>query len=274
VSTGEDSTASSVPGYETLAGVYEWLMPDGKLTPAGSVDAFGDVVRSLPVDAHVLDCSCGTGQLAVGLAARGLTVVASDASAAMVRRTQELAAEHGVELRALEARWEVLSDHLEPGTFEMVFCVGNSLAHATGTTGRLAALGAMSRLLRPGGRLVLTSRTWESVRAGGTRIDVRDHVIRRDGRDGVLIYHWQIEDRWEDEHHLEIAVALLEADGSIRSYSERLSLWPYRYDDLVMELAAFDLEVESSTFDAIAEAYTVVARRREVPFSAHGTRRG
>jgi SAM-dependent methyltransferase len=250
-----------VTGYETLSGVYEWLMPDSKLTPAGSVDAFGDVVQSLPVDAHVLDCSCGTGQLAVGLAARGLTVVASDASAAMVRRTQELAAEHGVGLRTLEARWETLSDHLEPGTFEMVFCVGNSLTHATGSTGRLAALGAMSRLLRPGGSLVLTSRTWESVRAGGTRIDVSDHVIRRDGRDGVLIYHWQVQDRWEDEHHLDIAVALLQADGSVRTHTERLSVWPYRHDDLLTELAVSRLKTESSTFDAIADNYTVVARR-------------
>lgn len=259
--TDEDRTAGGVKGYETLSGVYEWLMPDGKVTPAGSVDAFGDVVRLLPVDAQVLDCSCGTGQLAVGLAARGLTVVASDASAAMVRRTRELAAEHGVALATLEASWDGLSDHLEPSTFDMVFCVGNSLAHANGTTGRLAALGAMARLLRAGGRLVLTSRTWESVRAGGSRMDVRDHIIRRDGRDGVLIYHWQIEDRWEDEHHLEIAVALIEADGTIRTYTERLSLWPYRHDDLVTELAASDLIIESSSFDAIAENYTVVARR-------------
>lgn len=233
--------------YETLSGVYEWLMPDGKLEPAGSVATFGDLVQSLPVDAQVLDCSCGTGQLAVGLAARGLTVVASDASAAMVRRTQELAAEHGVELKTLEARWEGLSDHLEPSAFEMVFCVGNSLAHANGSTGRLAALSAMSRLLRPGGRLVLTSRTWELIRAGGTRIDVRDHLIRRDGRDGVLIYHWQIEDRWEDEHHLEIAVALIEADGSVRTSAERLSVWPYRHDDLLTELATSDAKIHPAT---------------------------
>jgi len=56
-----------VTGYEALADVYEWLMPDSKLTPAGSVAAFADVVQSLPPNARVLDCSCGTGQLAVGL---------------------------------------------------------------------------------------------------------------------------------------------------------------------------------------------------------------
>jgi len=103
-----------VTGYETLADVYEWLMPDAKLTPAGSVDAFADVLQSLPPNARVLDCSCGTGQLAVGLAARGLDVVASDASAGMVRRTQQLAAEHGVELQTFQSLWHALSDHLEP----------------------------------------------------------------------------------------------------------------------------------------------------------------
>jgi len=83
--------------------VYEWVIPDGMLTPADSVAAFGDLVKSLPPDARVLDCACGTGQLAVGLAGLGLDVVATDASAGMVRRTEQLAAEHGVLVRTLPA---------------------------------------------------------------------------------------------------------------------------------------------------------------------------
>jgi SAM-dependent methyltransferase len=251
----------SVAGYGALADVYEWLIPDPKLTPAGSVAAFADLVQSLPRKARVLDCSCGTGQLAVGLAGIGLDVVASDASAGMVRRTQQLAAEHGVRLRTLESPWNELLDHLAPLTFDLVLCVGNSLAHAEGTSGRLSALAAMARVLKPGGRLVLTSRTWELVRGGGTRLDVHDRVIRRRDRDGVLIYHWQIEDHWDDEHHLEVAVALIESDGSVRTYSERLSMWPYRYEALVAELCASGFTIESSTFAADTEGYTVVGRR-------------
>ena len=87
--------------YEALPDVYEWLVPDAKLTLQGSVAALGDLVQSLPSDARVLDCSCGTGQLAVGLAGLCLDVVATDASAGMVRRTQELADEHSVPLQAL-----------------------------------------------------------------------------------------------------------------------------------------------------------------------------
>ena len=80
-------------GYDALAEVYEWLISDAKLTPAEFAAAFDDVIRLLPSNAHVLDCSCGTGQLAVGLAGLVMHVVATDASAAMVRRTEQLAEE-------------------------------------------------------------------------------------------------------------------------------------------------------------------------------------
>lgn len=247
--------------YDELAEVYEWLISDAKLTPADFAAAFEDVVGLLPPHAHVLDSSCGTGQLAVGLAGLGLQVVASDASAAMVRRTSELTQENGVPVRTLRAAWHELPDHLDDAGFDMVFCVGNSLHHAEGAGGRLTALEAMSRLLRPGGRLVLTSRTWELVRAAGSRLDVRDQLIRRNGRDALVIYRWEIAPQWDQEHHIEIAVAELGADGSAVVRSELLSCWPYRYEELVSELNQVDLTVETSTFDAAAENYTVVASK-------------
>jgi ubiquinone/menaquinone biosynthesis C-methylase UbiE len=254
-----------VAGYEALPDVYEWLIPDAKVTPAGAVAAFGDLVSSLPPGARVLDCACGTGQLAVGLAGLGLDVVAADASAGMVRRTQELAGDQGVALRTLHASWEELPDHLDASTFDLVFCVGNSLGHAEGAAGRLTALAAMSRLLRPGGRLVLTSRTWERVRSCGTRLETWDRLVRRNGRDAVVTYSWQIEPRWEQEHHLEIAVAQVEPGGSVRACSERLSIWPFRYEELVAQLQTVGLEVDTSTFDPGADGYLVVAGSEPVP---------
>lgn len=116
----------AMAGYGALTDVYEWLIPDHKLTPDGAVGAVGDLVKSLPPGARVLDCACGTGQLAVGLAALGLDVVASDASPGMVRRTQELADQEGVSLNTFEATWDDLPDHLDASTFDVVFCVGNS----------------------------------------------------------------------------------------------------------------------------------------------------
>jgi SAM-dependent methyltransferase len=248
-------------GYAALTEVYEWLMPDAKLTPAGSVAAFSDVLKPVAARGRVLDCSCGTGQLAVGLAELGLDVIASDASPGMVQRTRELAAECGVPLTAFDAAWSELPVHLDSSTFDLVMCVGNSLPHAEGESGRRSALAAMSGLLKAGGRLVVTSRTWELVRARGSRVDVRDRVIHRRGRDGVVIYYWELEPSWEDEHHLEIAVALLDADGSVHTRSERLSFWPFRYEQLVAELQGVGLTVYTSTFNPGAEEYRVVARK-------------
>lgn len=249
----------AVTGYGELAEVYEWLISDAKLTPAAFAEAFQDAIDLLPAHAEVLDCSCGTGQLAVGLAGLGFQVVATDASEAMIRRTAQLAEEQGASLRTLRADWSELSDQFNGSTFDMVFCVGNSLHHARGATARLAALEAMSRLLRPGGRLVLTSRNWELVRAGGSRMEVRDQLVHRNGRDAVVIYRWEIPRRWEREHRIEIAVAQIEADGAVLVRSEVLSSWPYRYDDLVSELQRVGLSVERSDFDPEAEGYMVVA---------------
>ena len=252
----------TMAGYGELSDVYEWLIGDDKVTPAQAAAVYSSgVVGALPPGARVLDCACGTGQLAVGLASLGLDVVASDASNGMVRRTEALAGQQGVSLRPLRASWDELPDHLEDSTFDLVFCVGNSLGHAEDAAGRLIALEAMSRLLKPGGRLVLTSRKWELVRSAGSRVDIRDRLVRRHDRDAVVSYYWHIAQRWEQEHVLEIAVAQIEQGGAVRACSERLSIWPFRHDDLVAELESVGLGVETTTFDPAADGYTVVAGR-------------
>lgn len=246
-------------GYDELAGVYEWLITDAKLAPADFAASFDDVLDLLPPNAHVLDCSCGTGQLAVGLAGRGMRVVATDASDAMVRRTAELAEQFRAPVRTLRAAWEELPLHFEDNTFDLVLCVGNSLHHAVGSSGRVAALESMARLLRRGGRWVLTSRTWELVRARGSRLDIGERLVRRNGRSAVVIYRWEIAPRWEEEHHIEIAIAHVDADDSVHVRSEVLSCWPFRHDDLDAELRQVGLRTETSTFDPEAENYRVVA---------------
>ena len=110
--------------------------------------------------------------------------------------------------------------------------------------------------------MVLTSRTWELVRAGGSRLDIRDQLVRRNGRDALVIYRWEIAPQWEQEHHIEIAVAQVEADGSVRVRSELLSCWPFRYEELGSELDSVGLTVERSTFDPKAEGYMVLATKK------------
>lgn len=245
--------------YDTLAEVYDWLVPDALLTPQGSADAFAEHVEP---GARVLDCACGTGTLAVGLALRGHDVTATDASAAMVARTARLAAEHGARVGTAVCAWAQLAGRGWDAAFDVVFCVGNSLPHAVGRDGRRAALNAMAAVLRPGGLLVLTSRTWEQVRGAGSRLQVGERLVERDGRRGLPIYSWTIPERWDEPHALDVAVALVADGGAITTRGERFAFWPFTEDQLREDLRSVGLAPSAAAAPAEKAArYLLTARR-------------
>jgi SAM-dependent methyltransferase len=251
-----------VDAYDALAEVYDWLVPEALLTPQGSVASFAGVVGALEPGASVLDCAAGTGQLAVGLALAGFRVTASDVSGAMVDRARRLSREQGVELSAVRCAWEELHQQGWRGSFDAVFCVGNSLTHAAGQIARRAALAAMEAVIREDGLLVLTSRNWERVREQGSRLEVSEELVERNGRRALVIHSWTIPARWDDTHHLDVAVALLDPGNQVTARSARLEFWPFPHETLLDDLRATGLSPISDTYTAETERYLVTARRR------------
>jgi SAM-dependent methyltransferase len=243
--------------YGTLADVYDWLVTPELLTPEGSAAALDGLVELAP-GARVLDCAAGTGTLAVGLALRGFDVVATDASEAMIARTRALAARHSVDLDARVCAWEDLGG---PPSFDAVFCVGNSIPHAEGQAGRRRAFAAMAGVLRPGGLFVVTSRNWELERAQGSRVNVSEELVERDGRRALVVQSWTIADGWDEMHTMEVVVALIGDDGAVTPHGERLRVWPFRHETLDEDLRAAGLEPASSTYDPDEGRYLVTARR-------------
>ena len=183
----------------------------------------------------MLDCACGTGTLAVGLALRGFDVSASDASAAMVERTRALAAAHGVRVEATVRCGRSSTG----GPFDAVFCVGNSITHARD---RRAALAGMRGVLRDGGLLAVTSRTWELPQEEG------EEVVERGGRRARVRHTWH-------PGELEVAVTL---DGA--THAERLAYWPFTHEELQADLLASGFEPAASTFSLEAARYLVTSR--------------
>ena len=247
--------------YDGLADVYDWLVPEALLTPEGTVAAFAGVVESLPPGGRILDCACGIGQLAVGLALRGFDVVASDASPAMVQRTVQVAADHGVEMPAITCAWEELTPECVGGPFDAIFCVGNSLTHAPGRDARRAALAGMGSVLHPGGLLVLTSRNWERQRGRGSGLEIADELIQRHGRPGLVVYSWTIPESWDDPHFLDVAVALIDPSGKVTTTAERLSFWPFTHTALDEDLRQTGFTPETSTYTPDVDRYLTTARR-------------
>jgi SAM-dependent methyltransferase len=233
--------------YEALAQVYDWLVPDVVLTPEGYAAAFEDQIAAIEPGAPVLDCACGPGTLAVGLAKRGFQVSASDASPAMVDLARTLARERHVDIAAEVARWEAL-DTIWPTLFTAVFCVGNSLTH---TDDRPAALEAMRKVTAPDGLLVLTSRNWELVRAGpaSSRFEVA-----RDGIRAHVTYDWGPARGWDERHQLDITVDLPDS-----THSERLTYYPFTHGALEEDLRAAGFDLRDSTYAAAEDRYLVTA---------------
>jgi SAM-dependent methyltransferase len=229
--------------YARLADVYEFLTPEPLLTPEGNVAAFAPW---LPATGRVLDCACGIGLLAAGLARAGYDVHASDISPEMVARTRAL----GLDARV--CAWEDLPPSAD---FDAVLCVGNSLAHARD---RRAALSAMAGALRPGGVLVLTSRNWEREVAAGTRLEIGGRLVERGGRRAIIAAAWTV---GAGTLTYEVAVSILGEDGAVQTTSERLTVWPFTPRQLDDDLRAAGLAPEQSTFAPGAERYLVTARR-------------
>jgi len=260
--------------YGTLAGVYDWLVPDALLAPEGNVAAFAQVVEELDRGARVLDCAAGTGQLAVGLALRGFKVVATDASRAMIQRTQELADRHRVDLEAITCPWSDLDRHGWEHSFDAVFCVGNALTHAPGSAGRRAALAAMRGVLGDGGLLVVTSRNWERLRAARPRLQVADRLIERDGRRGLVIHSWTIPDAWDRPHYLDLGVAMFDQADEVTTVAERLTFSPFTHQALDADLRAAGMTLLSSTYSPDTDRYVVTARRGRRPDAGTGRATG
>jgi SAM-dependent methyltransferase len=215
--------------YSSLADLYEFLTPEALLTPEGNVAAFAPWLPDPP--ARVLDCACGIGLLAAGLARAGYDAHASDLSPAMVARTRALGV--AAEVRA----WEELPPS---GDFDAVLCVGNSLAHASDRRG---ALRAMAGALKPGGTLLVTSRHWALAQPGGSE------EVERGGR-RVTVTRVGAPGR---PTRLELTV-----DG----VTEVLTVWPFTADELLDDLRAAGLDPHESTHTPDVPRYLVASTRR------------
>lgn len=163
--------------------------------------------RSGPYD--LIDCSCGIGTQAVGLALNGHKVQATDLSPVSIECAEKEAANLDLKMKFAVADFRRLEERVTD-TFDVVLTCDNSIAHCLNDEDLSAALSSMKGRLKDGGILLISLRDYEALVADKPRFN-NEHVDdQSDGRRVVFqLWDWAATgDRYRNSQFL-----IREADG-------------------------------------------------------------
>jgi len=141
----------------------------------------------------LLDCSCGIGTQAIGLALQGHNVHATDLSEVSVDCARQEAEHLGVEMEFGVADYRNLSAAVTD-TFDVVLSCDNSISHCLLDEDLAAALNSMKERIKHGGHLLLSVRNYDAVVADKPRFNNEHIQDKEDGR-RIVFQVWD----WEDD---------------------------------------------------------------------------
>jgi SAM-dependent methyltransferase len=209
-------------GYDWEAEVHwegEWL------------DRFFAEQLGGPGPLSVLDCSCGTGTQAIGVALHGHQVHATDLSPVSIDCARRESAEFGATMTFGVADFRKLGESVSD-TFDVVISCDNSFAHCLHDDDLATALASIKSRLKPGGLILVSIRDYDELTADKPIFNSQRVQDKPDGR-RVAFQVWD----WA-------------SDG--RSY--RLSQFLIKESDGDYELKHFESELRALRRDEIMTA--------------------
>jgi len=146
--------------YDGLAPDYHLVYKDWHAAVERQGAALDRLIRALhknPVD--VLDCSCGIGTQAIGLARLGYRVQGTDISERSLERARVEAARFGVDIAFAACDFRDLKP--VERAFDVVISCDNAIPHLLTDDDLSQAFRAMRSKLRPGGLLLISVRNYD-----------------------------------------------------------------------------------------------------------------
>ncbi|MFF4210448.1 class I SAM-dependent methyltransferase [Streptomyces sp. NPDC001796] len=188
--------------YDRLAPDHHLIFADWDTSMAHQAEVLGGLLRRhLGAGPYrILDCSCGIGTQAIGLALAGHRVVGSDVSPVAAARAAAEATARGAGLAVAAADMRLLP--FRSSVFDVVVCADNSLPHLLTAPDVEAALLGMRRVLRDDGLLVITVRDYDEARRDSPTATPPRVTRRPDGQVITFqLWHWHEDgERYDLEH--------------------------------------------------------------------------
>lgn len=196
--------------YDDIAEVYHLVYEDWDEAirrQAAMLDAI--VTGELGPGPHaILDVSCGIGTQALGLAALGHHLTASDVSVAAVDRARREADARGLAITFRYGDMRSVAE-VHDGRYDVVLSADNSVPHLLSDADILEACSAFFERLRPGGMVVVTVRDYQPDE-DRTSPQLWPYGFRTDGEDRWFVV--QTRD-WEGDVYDVAMVFVREARG-------------------------------------------------------------
>ena len=152
--------------YDNMATQYDKLFLDWQATTREQAVILNKIFadNGFERSAQVLDCACGIGTQAIGLAALGFAVTASDISDGELAEAADRAEKNGLKIRFEHADFCALSDTFSE-QFDIVIAMDNALPHMLTSEALGSAVKSITGQIKPGGIFVASIRDYDSLLA-------------------------------------------------------------------------------------------------------------
>ena len=150
--------------YDNMAAHYDKLFLDWQATTHEQAEILDRLFRDngYGKSAAVLDCACGIGTQAIGLAALGYDVTGSDISDGELAQAKDRAKKNGVSLRLEHADFCALEKTFSE-RFDIVIAMDNALPHMLTAKDLGKAVGSIMGRVNEGGIFVASIRDYDAL---------------------------------------------------------------------------------------------------------------
>lgn len=152
--------------YDDFAADYHLLFEDWEASSIRQVATIASILkRECPAAGiTVLDCACGIGTQALGLAKLGFRVTGADVSAGAIERARLEATARKLRIPFYIADMRNLGE-VSASRFDAVICMDNALPHLHSEADLTQAAGQIRAKLRVGGTFVASIRDYDEILA-------------------------------------------------------------------------------------------------------------
>lgn len=137
----------------------------------------------------VLDIGCGTGNKTIHFAASGRKITGIDGDAAMIAEAQKKNSTPGITYKTMDML--LVDAAFEPGSFDAVLCLGNTLVHLNGQREIERLLRKVAGLLTAGGVCIIQILNYERI-LGKRKLSLP--ILETENIHFSRFYAWQDED--------------------------------------------------------------------------------